>query len=157
MRYLKGENMAETEQKPIEIIIKNSTSEQAAEQNPATKDPTDDAKKGVKQGLQWDLKASSINMALKNQAMQFMSAAASQYGNITGDYSTAKNISALTQIVGYATDLAMGPIGWISLTGKLATQGLMHVIQMQKESYEIDRTRDRYGAIYTQGGRGTSE
>lgn len=149
--------MAETEQKPIEIIIKNSTSEKAAEQTPATKDPSDEASKGAKQGLQWDLKASSINLALKNQAMQFMANAASQYGNITGDYSTAKNITALTNLIGYATDIALGPIGWISLTGKLANQGLMHLIQMQKESYEIDRTRDRYGAIYTQGGRGTSE
>jgi hypothetical protein len=151
---------------PIEIIIKGqggagpadpaTQQTQAADQADA-KTPTDDQKKKIKQGLQWDLKASSINLALKNQAMQFMTTALSQYGNITGDYSTAKNISALTNLIGYGTDIALGPVGWINLAGKLASQGLMYGIQWQREQYEIDRTLDRYGALYTQGGRGTNE
>jgi hypothetical protein len=145
---------------PIEIIIKNASSDPNATQTPGTPqtgDPSDDQKKKAKQGLQWDVKASSINLALKNQAMQFMSNALSQYGNITGDYSTVKNITALTNLMGYATDIALGPIGWINLTGKLATQGLMHLIQAKKEEYEIDRTLDRYGSLYINGGRGTNE
>jgi hypothetical protein len=144
---------------PIEIIIKGSPGDatgsgQAGVQD---KDPSPDKKKSTKQGLQWDLKAESINVALKNQAMSFMTTALSQYGNITGDYSTAKNITALTNMLGYASDIALGPIGWINLTGKLATQGFMFLIQQQRESYEIDRAKDRYGTIYTSGGRGTSE
>jgi hypothetical protein len=144
---------------PIEIIIKGSPggatgSGQAGVQE---KDPTDDKKKKVKQGLQWDLRSESINLALKNQAMSFMSTAVSQYGNITGDYSTGKNITALTNLLGYAADIAIGHIGWINLTGKLATQSFMFLIQQQKEKYEIDRALDRYGTIYNSGGRGTSE
>lgn len=151
---------------PIEIIIKGqggagpadpATQQTQAAQQAESKTPTEEEKKSIKQGLQWDTKAASINLALKNQAMQFMSTALSQYGNITGDYSTGKNIAALTNLIGYGTDIALGPIGWINLTGKLATQGLMHAIQWQREQYEIDRTLDRYGALYTQGGRGTNE
>jgi hypothetical protein len=144
---------------PIEIIIKNASSDPSATQTPGsqTADPSDDQKKKARQGMQWDVKASSINLALKNQAMQFMSTALSQYGNITGDYSTVKNVTALTNLLGYATDIAIGPIGWINLTGKLASQGVMHLIQARKEQYEIDRTLDRYGSLYINGGRGTSE
>ena len=144
---------------PIEIIIKGSPGPNSGSGQEGTqdKDPTDDKKKKTKQGLQWDMKAESISIALKNQAMSFMTTALSQYGNITGDYSTAKNITALTNMLGYATDIASGPIGWVNLTGKLATQGFMFLIQQQKEKYEIDRAIDRYGTIYTSGGRGTSE
>jgi hypothetical protein len=151
---------------PIEIIIKGqggagpadpATQQTQQAQQAEANTPTADEKSKLKQGLQWDLKASSINLALKNQAMSFLNNAISQYGNITGDYSTAKNISAMTNIIGYATDLAMGPIGWINLTGKLASQAFFQSLQWQREQFEIDRTLDRYGAIYTQGGRGTNE
>jgi hypothetical protein len=149
---------------PIEIIIKGSPGDglelptgMTQQTTPQSQDPTTAQKSTIKQGLQWDLRASSINVALKNQAMQFMNTALSQYGNITGDYSTVKNISAITQIIGYGTDIAMGPVGWANLAGKVATQGLMHLITFQKERYEIDRTLDRYGAIYSSGGRGTNE
>jgi hypothetical protein len=146
------------ENQPIEIIIKGSPGDGLSPlpgQQP--QEPSDQQKRQTKQGLQWDLRASSINLALKNQAMQFMSNAIAQYGNITGDYSTVKNITAFTNLIGYGTDIALGPVGWINLTGKLASQGLMHLLQFQKERYEIDRTLDRYGSLYINGGRGTSE
>lgn len=152
--------------KPIEIIIKGTAAGegQAAAGNGIQPTPQADAqeptapeKKKMKQGLQWDLKASSINLALKNQAMQFMNTALGQYGNITGDYSTVKNITAMMNMIGYATDLAMGPIGWINAAGKITMQAFTQSIQWRREQYEIDRTLDRYGAIYTQGGRGTNE
>lgn len=93
------------------------------------------------------------NAVVANVAKKAIQYGISQYGNLTGDYVTQANISAMIEIGGLVAMAATGPVGIAAAVTSLGIQAANYGIDMAKKRRETEFLRERTGMTQNSGGR----
>lgn len=136
----------------IEVVIRKDTQEGTAPSDAtAVGEKPIDKKKS--QGIS-DLEKKAIAGAIIQVGQQFIATGVSQYGNLTGDYTTQRNINAMISLGGDAlTAVKLGPAGAIYIAGKYALEIATNAIEMRNRLREHEFTLNRLGTVSAKGSR----
>lgn len=135
----------------IEVVIRKDTQEGTA---PSDATAVGEKKPNKKEPGITDLEKKAIAGALIQVGQQAIMTGVSQYGNLTGDYSTQRAISGMIGLAGDAlTAVKLGPVGAIYVAGKYALEIAMTQIEMSNRLREHEFTRQRLGTVSTKGSR----
>lgn len=90
------------------------------------------------------------------QGKKLLQNVVSQYANLTGNSIAGNRLQAVSTLVGYGTQIAVG--GWIGAIGvamDIGIQAVNNAFELRKANAQLDLLRQRVGASSINGSRGT--
>jgi hypothetical protein len=136
------------------IIKKDDSSVGTTKDSQAQADAaTGNAPKQKNEGGKPSIETQAVRVAITNAAKQAVSNGVSQYGNITGDYTTARQINNITSLATDAFLIAQGPVGMIAVAAKYTLSAVNANIEQRNKQIREQFVRDRVGTIVTKGSR----
>ena len=138
----------------IEILIRKSSGQEGVAQTQEAQAATGEAPIDKNEKGKTNIQQKAVNAALINVGKQFISQGVGQFGNLTGDYTTAENINLITTVAAdIATIAAAGPAGVVFVAGKYATQIATAGIDQFRKNQEHALKLERLGQISIKGSR----
>ena len=139
----------------IEIIVRKSGSSEGttADSQEQAEKATGNAPKQKKEGGKPSPEQQAVRVAMINAAKQAINTGVSQFGNITGDYASARAINTVTSAAADIFMLSQGPVGIIAVATKYTMAGVTSYIEQKNRSINEQLIRERAGSIIKKGSR----
>jgi hypothetical protein len=135
----------------IEVVIRKDTQEGTS---PSEKTAVGEKKPDKKSAGLSDLEKKAVQGAIIQVGQQAIMTGISQWGNLTGNYTQQRNISAMISLGGDAlTAVSLGPAGAIYIAGKYALEVVTSQIEMSNRLQQHEFVRGRLGMISAKGSR----
>lgn len=135
----------------LNININKDSMDGENPQNPVSvgEEPTKKKDPGKKSFMQ-----SAVGTAVVQAGKQMIINGVSQFGNMSGNYTTQRAIQSATQAIGDLVTVAkFGPAGAIYVGATYATEAFNSFVGLENTRREEEMRRERAGVISTRGSR----